>query len=81
MTTITKTMKSQTYYAECICPDDEHYGGLRMSVTLTTTEHDQQLPEIIPDFTCFSVECPHGGTHDLEPIPDALAESLMAERD
>ncbi|MGH3795991.1 MAG: hypothetical protein ACRDSP_14000 [Pseudonocardiaceae bacterium] len=66
---------SQTYYAECLPAGEQR--GLRMSVTLA--KPGQSFPDLIPAFTCLSTECPCGGTHDLLPISETLADELMAD--
>lgn len=73
------TGEAQTYYAECLLPDEER--GLRIAVTLTKTADDQTLPEMIPDGPCIGTECPHGGKHDLLPISAFAAEKLMADEE
>ena len=72
--------ETQTYYAECLKPGEDR--GLRMSVALTTTAADQELPGLIPHFSCFMTrDCPAGGEHDLLPIDADGAERLMADED
>lgn len=72
--------RSQTYYAECLQPDQER--GLRISIKLTRTKPDQLLPDHIPAQPCLSgARCPDGGTHDLLPISAQRARVLMAEDD